>query len=71
MRITSSERKLGEWKRVRVIDCAAVELCGDVFDLQRFCAAWVAILDTLEAHAVDRQRRARQANLPGVQKAAF
>ena len=71
MRITSSERKLGEWRRVRVVDCAAREICGEPFDLLEFLRSWAVILDTLEAHGVDRQRRAGQANLPGVQEAAF
>ena len=71
MRIASSERKLGEWKRVRVMDVAAREVCGEPFDLPRFLRCWAVILDTLEAHGVDRQRRSGQANLPGVQEAAF
>ena len=54
MRITSSERKLGEWKRVRVVDVAAREICGEPFDLGEFLRCWAVILDTIEGGATTR-----------------
>ena len=69
--MTGSERKLAEWRRIKVIDVAARELCRGPFTVADFCRCWSVILDTLEAHGVDRQRRACQANLPGVSEDPF
>ena len=58
-RITSSQRKLGEWKRTRVMDIAAREICGEPFTLPAFCRAWAQVADAIEAGEKDAGMRTR------------